>query len=217
MKTQVSMVTAIVNITVLMLAFTLLSSGNITTYQESSNNNLRTTSQFIKENCICLTPWRCECCAKVDNDLLNIHQKSKLICADWIISTKSWDIRASVRLNGNTLYTNTFFAANIPAFCVPIWPGLAITGCLQIHSIDHHDYNTLHGCANATLNFISLKLIDWPIGCMDIGVDGLQLVDADHSALNTTQKPPEIELETSDILERAPTKTIVTVDVNEKF
>lgn len=72
------MVTAIVNIAVLMLAFALLSGGSITTYQESSNNNLRTTSQFIKENCICLTPWRCECCAKVDNDLLNVHQKSKL-------------------------------------------------------------------------------------------------------------------------------------------
>lgn len=52
---------------------------------------------------------------------------------------------------------------------------------------------------------------------MDIGVDGVQLVDADHSASNTTQKPPEIELETSDILERTPTATIATVDMNEKF
>uniref|UniRef100_A0A1A9W2T4 DUF4773 domain-containing protein n=1 Tax=Glossina brevipalpis TaxID=37001 RepID=A0A1A9W2T4_9MUSC len=208
------MVRMIISIKALILSFTLFSGGNITAYKESSNNNLRTTSQFIKENCVCLTPWHCECCAKVNNDLLNIHQK---LCADWTISTKSWDIRANVRLNEKTLYTNNFSAWNIPPFCAPIWPALALTGCLQIHSIGHHDYNTLHGCANVTLNFISFKLIDWPIGCMDIGVDGIQIVDPDHNISNTTEKPPEIELETSDLLKQTSTTTIVTVRVNEKF
>lgn len=124
------------------------------------------------------------------------------MCADWLVFSESWNIRANVRLNNNVLYTNTFSAWRIPPFCVPIWPAIALTGCLQIHSVGQHELNTLHACGNVTINFISFNMFNWSVGCMDVGTGGIQLVEPNHEFSNstTTEKPPEIELETSDSL-----------------
>lgn len=141
-----------------------------------------------------------------------------IVCADWTIFSNSWDIQANVRLNDNVLYTNTFSAWNIPPFCVPIWPAIALTGCIQMHSIAQHEYNTLHGCANMTINFITFKLINFQVGCMDIGTGGIQIVDPDHHFTTTTstEKPPEIELETNDFF-KDPTPTMSSIELNEKI
>lgn len=139
-----------------------------------------------------------------------------VVCADWTVFSNSWDIKANVRLNDNVLYTNTFSAWSIPPFCVPIWPAIALTGCLQIHSIAQHDYNTLHGCANVTINFIAFNLVNWQMGCMDMGAAGIQFVEPNHEIVmaTTTEKPPEIELETSDLI-KTPTTQINLLEFNE--
>ncbi|KAM7359437.1 uncharacterized protein ACRADG_012659 [Cochliomyia hominivorax] len=182
----------------------------------SSSNHvaLKATPKFFKENCTCSTQWQCECCAKVNNDLLNVHQT---LCADWTVFSNSWNIQANVRLNDNVLYTNTFSAWNIPPFCVPIWPAIALTGCIQIHSIAQHEFNTLHGCANVTINFITFKLINFQVGCMDIGTGGIQIVEPDHQVISTTstEKPPEIELETNDFI-KVPTPTMSNLELNDE-
>ncbi|XP_065364957.1 uncharacterized protein LOC135958016 [Calliphora vicina] len=192
-------------------------SCNATAIASSMRSNqveLKTTPKFFKENCTCSTQWQCECCAKVNNDLLNVHQT---LCADWTVFSNSWDIQANVRLNENVLYTNTFSAWNIPPFCVPIWPAIALTGCIQMHSITQHEFNTLHGCANLTINFIAFNLVNMQMGCMDVGAGGIQFVEPDHQVVSTTstEKPPEIELETSDFIKIA-TPTMSNIELNEK-
>ncbi|XP_059219164.1 uncharacterized protein LOC106093191 isoform X2 [Stomoxys calcitrans] len=128
--------------------------------------------------------------------MFNIHQK---LCANWLVFSKTWDIRTNVRLNENVLYTNTFSAFNMPPFCIPIWPALALSGCFQIHSIGQHELNTLHACGNVTMNFITFNIFNWSMGCMDIGTGGIQAVEPNHEVVNSneTEKPPEIELVTS--------------------
>ncbi|KNC32146.1 hypothetical protein FF38_03502 [Lucilia cuprina] len=185
------------------------------TSTQSNQMALKTTPKFFKENCTCSTQWQCECCAKVNNDLLNVHQT---LCADWTVFSNSWDIQANVRLNENVLYTNTFSAWNVPPFCVPIWPAIALTGCVQLHSITQHEFNTLHGCANLTINFIAFNLINFQMGCMDVGTGGIQFVDPNHDIVSTTstEKPPEIELETSDYVKTS-TPTISSFELNDKI
>ncbi|XP_059219163.1 uncharacterized protein LOC106093191 isoform X1 [Stomoxys calcitrans] len=121
------------------------------------------------------------------------------VCANWLVFSKTWDIRTNVRLNENVLYTNTFSAFNMPPFCIPIWPALALSGCFQIHSIGQHELNTLHACGNVTMNFITFNIFNWSMGCMDIGTGGIQAVEPNHEVVNSneTEKPPEIELVTS--------------------
>lgn len=90
-----------------------------------------------------------------------------------------------MHINEKTLYTNKFSAWNIPPLCIPIYPPLTITGCLQVHSIGHHQFNTLHACGNLTINIMTFNLINLPVGCLDIGTGGIQLVEPNHDVVNS--------------------------------
>lgn len=56
------------------------------------------------------------------------------------------------------------------------------------------------------------------MGCMDVGAGGIQFVEPDHQVVSTTstEKPPEIELETSDFIKIATPPTISNIELNEK-
>lgn len=102
------------------------------------------------------------------------------MCLDWNVASRTWIISVNIRLNERILYANEFPAWNIPPFCFPISAPLALSGCLQVHSLGHHNFNTLHACGNVTLNVITFNLINWPLGCVDVGTSGIQMVEPDH-------------------------------------
>ncbi|XP_061391203.1 endothelin-converting enzyme 1-like [Musca vetustissima] len=110
------------------------------------------------------------------------------LCLDWLVTSRTWMVQVNLRLNDRALYTNEFPAWQIPPFCFPISPQLFLTGCLQVHSLGHHNFNTLHACGNVTINVITFNLINWPIGCVDVGSSGVQLVEPNHDVFKVIEE-----------------------------
>ncbi|XP_037940959.1 uncharacterized protein LOC119673916 [Teleopsis dalmanni] len=155
---------------------------------------IRTTSQFLRNNCSCLSEWNCGCCANIINTIFNFNQS---ICARWTTNQDLFDIRTDIILNGDTVLTNHFSGNEIPPFCIPLPVPLPLplSGCLKLHGIrQHSDTSTLHACSNATLNFLSFELLNFQLACMDFSVRGIEVVDDSNDNGVTTTANPEISL-----------------------